>query len=179
MNWTLSGNNGSCSTYDTQPFPPVGPDVTGGVIFGGPGLTYGGHAYNIPAEVAWKNLPIDTSYQGSYTITASSWSSGAGCPFNMACETLSTAGTSQFMGEFQISAGPCAGTFYVSNSISATQLQYLLPAQPAGDPNACTSGKLLWPDVRQFGSTVYQSDGSGSGGSNPPAAPRNLRAVVN
>jgi len=33
---------------------------------------------DIPAAIAWKTLPIDTNYQNSYTITASSWSSGTG-----------------------------------------------------------------------------------------------------
>ena len=37
----------------------------------------GAPSIHIPAAVAWQNLPIDTAYQVSYTITGSSWSGGA------------------------------------------------------------------------------------------------------
>jgi len=35
--------------------PPIGPDVTGGPI-------EAGHAYNIPAALAYASLPADNSY---------------------------------------------------------------------------------------------------------------------
>ena len=47
-----------CATYTTQPFPPIGPDVTGGSYMSG-------HAYDIPARIAWNNLPSDPSYSGT------------------------------------------------------------------------------------------------------------------
>ena len=47
-----------CSSYTTQPFPAIGPDVTGGAFASG-------HAYGIPAYVAWTNLPSDPSYSGT------------------------------------------------------------------------------------------------------------------
>src|SRR5262249_884511 len=36
-----------------------GPDVTGGPLMGG-------HAYNIPAAVAWASLPLDNNYATSW-----------------------------------------------------------------------------------------------------------------
>jgi hypothetical protein len=48
----------SCATYSTQPFPPIGPDVTGGAYMSG-------HVYGIPAYIAWINLPSDPSYAGT------------------------------------------------------------------------------------------------------------------
>ena len=82
----------SCATTQTQPFPTFGPDVTGGTYNAGTG-------YDNPASVAIKNLPIDTTYQNSYTITASSWTSNA--------ETLTVSGlpasASHIMGGFQLS----------------------------------------------------------------------------
>ncbi len=171
--WKVCTNWPTCSTFTTQPFPPIGPDVTGGSIYGDYRFAggYAGHANNIPAYIAWSTLPIDTNYQHSTAITASSWSGGV--------ETLTFSnaafGGDAPIGEFQISSGNCAGTFMVTNVPSTTTLQYAV----ASNPGSCTSENLLWPDVRQFGSTVYQNDSSGSGsGSNPPAAPTSLSAIV-
>ena len=67
----------SCSTSQTPPMPPIGPDVMGGPYASGFG-------YDIPAEIMYKTAPIDSTYQNSYTITASSWSGGT--------ETLTVSG---------------------------------------------------------------------------------------
>ena len=53
----------------------------------------------------------------------------------------------------------------VTNVPSTTTLQYAV----ASNPGSCTSENLLWPDVRQFGSTVYQNDTT-SPSSSPAAA---------
>ena len=45
----------SCASYSTPPMPPIGPDVTGG-------QNMNGYAYNIPAFLAWTNLPTDPAY---------------------------------------------------------------------------------------------------------------------
>ncbi len=45
----------SCASYATPPLPAIGPDVSGG-------QNINGHAYNIPAALAWTNLPLDSSY---------------------------------------------------------------------------------------------------------------------
>lgn len=47
-----------CATYIIQPFPPIGPDVTGGAYMSG-------HVYEIPARIAWVNLPSDSAYSGT------------------------------------------------------------------------------------------------------------------
>ena len=57
-----------------------------------------GFAYDNPAGIAWKNLPVDTSYQNSYTISSSSWAGGI--------ETLNVTGLpniQSLMGAFQLS----------------------------------------------------------------------------
>jgi len=59
----------ACATTQLQPFPPIGPDVTGGSYVNGA-------AYDIPAAIAFQNLPIDSNYQNSYSISSSSWSNG-------------------------------------------------------------------------------------------------------
>lgn len=48
-----------CASYGTPPMPPIGPEVTGG-----PNMS--GHAYNIPAALAWTGLPNDTNYRTSW-----------------------------------------------------------------------------------------------------------------
>jgi Pectate lyase superfamily protein len=45
----------SCALYSTPPMPPIGPDVTGGE-------NINGYAYNIPAYLAWSNMPTDSNY---------------------------------------------------------------------------------------------------------------------
>lgn len=159
--WAVCTNYPTCSATQSQPFPPIGPDVTSGSVIGG--YNYAGHAYDIPAAVAWKTLPIDTTYQSSYTITGSSWSGGT--------ETLTVSGLPNTpKGEFQISSGNCAGT-YVMNNSDASHVMYAEPS----NPGSCTAGTFKFPDVRQFGGAVYESDG---GGSSSVAAPTNLLVVV-
>ena len=48
----------SCASYTTPPMPPIGPDVTGG-------QNISGHAYNIPAYIAYNSLPLDSNYPGT------------------------------------------------------------------------------------------------------------------
>ena len=158
--WKVCTNYPTCSTFQTQPFPPIGPDVTGGDINGTGGFpNYAGLAYHIPAYVAWKNMPIDTSYQNSYSITGSSWSGGT--------ETLTVTGPAGVLisGEFQISGGACAGTFMMTGSTSST-VSYAL----ASNPGSCSGTTMKFPDVRQFNESVYQ-------GTSPPAPAAVMLAI--
>jgi hypothetical protein len=172
----------SCSHYTTQPFPPIGPDVTGGRS------DTGGYAYDIPAAVAWKNLPIDTSFQSSYTVTGSSWSSGT--------ETLTFASgvlpqcqvgnVCHLQGGFQLTTSnssyqaACTGGLSEVLITSAgpsgsmpTSITYTLASNPGS--NNCT-GTMYFPDVRQFDERVFQNDPAGDPTVNPPTG---LSAVVN
>jgi hypothetical protein len=144
----------SCATTRTQPFPPVGPDVTGGPYVNGT-------AYDIPAAAAWQNLPVDTSYQKSYSITSSSWSGGT--------ETLTVSGlpnTTHLLGGFQITGvaacnSPAGAEFLMTGSTSTT-IKYAV----ASNPGSCAGGTFKFPDVRQFDERVYQADSGGD--PNPP-----------
>jgi len=160
----------SCGSTQTQPFPAAGPDVTGGPYANG-------YAYDIPASLAYQHLPVDTSYQNSYTITGSSWSNGT--------ETLTVSGlpssSEHIMGGFQISGGNCAtsgagtptGAEVLMTGSSTTTISYAL----ASNPGSCASGTVEFPDVRQFDESVYQNDsGGGDPSVNPPTG---LSAVVN
>ena len=145
----------SCATSQTQPFPIAGPDKSGGPYVDG-------FAYDNPAGIAWKNLPVDTSYQNSYTISSSSWAGGI--------ETLNVTGLpniQSLMGAFQLSGVNSACTsgatfgnnseILMTGSTSAT-IQYALASNPG---SSCT-GTFLFPDVRQFDERVYESDSASS-----------------
>lgn len=150
----------SCANSTANPFPSAGPEVTGGDYING-------HAYDNPAQLAWRTLPIDTGLQNSYTITGSTWSGGR--------ETLTVSGLpggTQVFGPFQISGGNCAtsgagtptGTEVQMTGSSSSTVSYAL----ASNPGSCT-GTMKWPDVRQFDERVYLNDAS-SASLPPPTA---------
>jgi hypothetical protein len=151
----------SCSAFQTQPFPPIGPDVSGG-------NNASGYAYDLPAAVAFKNLPIDTAYQNSYAITSSTWSGGT--------ETLTVSGlpngSTHILGPFQVSGGNCStGTgeaYMTSSSAMSGTISYAL----ASNPGSCSGGTMKFPDVRQFDERVYVADPAVQ-----PAAPTGLTGI--
>ncbi|HEY1805452.1 MAG TPA: hypothetical protein VGG45_13340 [Terracidiphilus sp.] len=171
----FSPSSGICAgTTTAPPFPTCGPDVTGG-------NEVNGHCYDNPASIAYKTLPVDTTYQNSYSITASTWSnvSSTCAPAPAPCEILTVSGLpssgNRLMGPMQISGGSCATTgastatgseVYMTHATSTT-VTYSL----ASNPGACT-GTMLWPDVRQFDERVYEADSGsstrGGTGPNPP-----------
>lgn len=135
-----------CAHTVEPPFPAAGPDILGS-SFG-----FADYANDIPATIAWKTLPIDTSYQNTYPITGSSWSGG------VETFTVSLPSGTHIMGGFQFS-GTCAnfspfGELQMSSSTS-TSISFNLTA----NPGTC-SGNVLWPDVRQFDQRVYVTSSS-------------------
>jgi len=160
-NWSSFPN--SCSASQTPPFPTAGPEVSGGPYVNG-------HAYDIPAAVAFQNLPIDASLQNSYSITASVWLNGT--------ETLTIVGLPSLlhlMGGFQITGVPAcnspAGGEFVMTSSTVVTVSYAL----ASNPGNCGGGTMKFPDVRQFDERVYQADSGGNTSVNPPTS---LNAIV-
>ncbi len=156
------------STTQTPPFPPAGHDVTGGPYVNG-------HGYDIPAAIAYKNLPIDTSYQNySWSITNSAWAAGT--------ETLTVtglpAGSAHIMGGFQVTGAPnCnspAGGEFVMTGSSVTNgtIKYAL----AADPGTCVGGTMKFPNIRKFDRRVYMSDPAGGGQGNPRSNGRDYSA---
>jgi hypothetical protein len=162
----------SCAITQTQPFPIAGPDQSGGPYVNG-------YAYDNPASIAWQYLPIDATYQNSYTITGSSWSGGV--------ETLTVsglpAGSVHIEGPFQpsgLNSACTSGATFGSNSeiqitgSTSTTVQYAL----ASNPGVSCGGTMKFPDVRQFDERVYMADGSGVGDPPPPNPPTNMTATV-
>jgi len=170
LNWwkvctTWSSFPTGCSTTQAKPFPPIGPDVTGGTYMSG-------YAYDIPASIAWQKLPVDTTYQHSYSITGSSWSNGT--------ETLTISGlpsgSVHIMGGFQLSGAASAcnpsGAELLMTGSSSTTVSYAL----ASNPSASCTGNMLFPDVREFDERVYAADSTGQ--SAQPAPPTGLTGTV-
>jgi hypothetical protein len=163
LNWwsvckTWSTFPTACATTQLQPFPFAGPDLSGGAYVNG-------YAYDNPAATAWQNLPVDTAYQNSYTISSSSWSNGK--------ETLTISGSTPFpsgsvhiMGPFQMSGVSPAcmtgatfggnGEILMTGSSSTTVIFAL-----AANPGVSCTGTLLFPDIRQFDERVYENDSTG------------------
>lgn len=162
----------SCSATNTQPFPPVGPDVSGGPYVNGT-------AYDVPASIAWQSLPIDTTYQNSYTIASSSWSSSNGGTETLTFNSSALPKTTHLMGPFQISgtgSGTCTalpgnGECLMTAS-TATTVSYAL----ASNPGSLAGSVMKFPDVRQFDERVYENDPGGT--DPPPSPPTGLGAVV-
>lgn len=155
--WKVCTNYPTCSTTITPPFPNIGPDVSGGNIAWN-GINYAGHANENPAAIAWRTLPIDASYQQTFTISSSSWASGV--------ETLTFGagvlpGSTAPVGEFQLTGAPAACvTGYTNGQISminssATTVQYTLPVNPGV---SCATATFKYPDIRVFNESVYLTD---------------------
>jgi hypothetical protein len=129
-----------------------------------------GHANDIPAAIAFANLPIDASLQNSYSITGSAWANGT--------ETLTVSGLPNLlhlMGGFQITGvaacNSAAGAEFVMTTSTVATVSYTL----ASNPGNCAGGTMRFPDVRQFDERVYQADSSGSASVNPPTS---LNAII-
>ena len=130
----------SCSSTQTPLYPAIGPEVTTG--------TENPHANDIPAAVAWRSLPIDTSYQASYGIQSSSWSGG------IETLTLSSSFPVTPMGGFQLTGAPAAcnpsaGELIMTGS-SGNAVSYAV-----ANPGVSCTGTMKWPDIRQFDERVY------------------------
>lgn len=151
--WKVCTNYPTCSTSYIPPFPANGPDVAGGTYTG-----FGvGTANDIPAAKAWRTLPIDTSLQQSYAITGSSFTGGV--------ETLTVSGLPvgmHLMGPMKISGGNC-DTAGVEVNITSNNAPGGTPttiSYARGSSASCTTGSVLWPQVRQFNKAVFQNDGN-------------------
>lgn len=166
----------TCASSTTPPFPANGPDVL--AASGAPN----NYANDIPAAVAWKNLPTDTTLQNSYVVSGSSWATNSA---GVGTETLTVATmpVTYPEGGFQLVGAnpacyPSSGFSYtgrsdgeiIITSSSATSISYALATNPG---TSCT-GTLKWPDVRQFDERVYGLD-SGGAAPNPPT---NLTATA-
>jgi hypothetical protein len=167
----------TCASTQTTPFPPIGPDVTGGTATAasfGVAAGVAGHANDIPASIAYYYLPIDPTYQSSYTITSSSWSGGT--------ETINISpafpSVTHIMGGFQLTGSPAAcnpsgGELFITNS-STTSVSYTL----ALNPGVACGGTMKFPDVRQFDERVYESDSGGGSGTQVVQPPPVVNATV-
>lgn len=165
-NYTTAGGCGG--TYSYPAFPFNGPDVTGGNGFGG-------FANDIPAAVAWKNLPVDPAYQNSYTVTAATWTSGK---VTLTVTGFGTFGGSGVLGgnagEFTLTGMNPSG--YNCNQCQLVtglngQVSYALAVNPG---TYISGGTFQFPNIRVWNETVFQTDSSTN-----PVVPITAPAPVN
>lgn len=160
--WKANINYPTSTAFYIAPFPPIGPDVTGGP---GPG----GHAYHIPAEAVWVNAPVDTHYSSTYNLThASCVTSAPGYAGNLATVNVSVPtknypsgimritgtggvppsgydGEWNFTGTFDSQASLTSASFYVSSCPGTLGVV----------------GTMQYPIVKQFdAAAMYQMDGT-------------------
>jgi hypothetical protein len=159
--WKVCTNYPTCSASAIPPFPAIGPDVSAGEGVNVTVDSLTGHAYPIPAEIAYNDLPIDTSYEKTVSVSAASWSAG------VATITLSSVPPLANQGEYHYLAGRFVlsgvspsgynGTYNVSSSnCSATcTVTYALTSNPG---TYSSGGSFVFPTIPQFNETVYQSD---------------------
>jgi hypothetical protein len=124
--WKVCTNYPACTTFSTPPFPPIGPDVSGGP---GPG----GFAFAIPAEVAFQNLPVDPAYEEPVSVSGVTWSGGVATVTLASVPALANDGEyhylsgqftvsgvtpSNYNGTFQVASSTCNGTCTVTYALA-------------------------------------------------------------
>lgn len=174
------------TTWGTPGWPPMGPDVDatgspldttcpGGIITNGgqsstgtgPGSFtrcdgIGHHAYQIPAQICYNNLPLDTQWQhpltganvgAGFTVTHATWAS-TGCSLGRPCVTLTVDNDLDPNKAFTYSMEVTGidppgynGTFQVE-AITPTTLTYWLATNP-GTPYT-GGGMVTTPNYKQF-----------------------------
>ncbi len=148
------------------PFPPIGPDVTGGT---GPG----GYAHDIPAKRCYNMTPIDTSWNGPVvTATGSSWASGVvtvdipATPFNeTSLITLSGWTPAAYNGTYGLGSKSSSTLPYAPATGPKTSLTFLMPNDPGG---AGTGGTVQFtPQIAAFDANNCYSDLTLPRASNP------------
>lgn len=141
-NWTTFPT--SCSGSQTPYFPTVGPDITGGAYVNGA-------AYDNPAAVAYKYLPIDTSRQNSLTITASAWSNTAST-----CQIVAGAGG------ILTDVAPCEILTVDFSSIDNGSVEHIMGGfQLSGVNSACIPAGTSFSNV--YGNNEILMTGSTTG----------------
>ena len=155
------------TTWGTPGWPAMGPDVdaTGSpldttcsitaVTGTGPGSFsqcdgIGHHAYQIPAQICYANLPVDTQLQKTFVVRGASHNGISG---NLGEVTLTTNNTLNTASPYSytievtgISPAGYNGTFQVHRA-TATTITYWLSANPGPYSNG---GMVTTPNYKQF-----------------------------
>lgn len=181
--WSVWTNYPSDTSVYTAPWPPIGPDVTGGT---GPG----GYGYATPAQAAYLDLPVDSAYTETTGISGASWSGGAATITTSAVPAAFGEGEYHFIGGKITVAGvsPAGydGTFIATASscgASSCSVTYGLAPNPG---SYASGGSFLWPQVDQFNAAVYHGAPAsaspsirfGPGGTSVATASRNSAEVT-
>jgi hypothetical protein len=136
--------------WGTPPWPPIGPDVSGG---SGPG----GYSYPIPAQLCHDNTALDSTYSKTYSVSTATWSQweyssydpGAGISGYL---TVTLSGTNTLLGGEIITISgvnpPGYNGTYVLNSIFSSGGLMLI--QPTNPGTYISGGTVSGPQVLAF-----------------------------
>lgn len=169
------------TAYGSAPWPPIGPDVTGGNLTDGGGGTLGGYANKIPARICYENLPLDMNYDSSsFTITGATWNATGG-GFGQPIITLTvnnsipnpvpnvTSQTTFHLSGMTNTSGPSLNGDWIVYSTTSTTVSfgYLVTPGTIGFGSAV----FTWPNIRQFdaGSSLCNYGAVASNPALPPA----------
>lgn len=151
--------SGKPAWFGSTPFPPIGPDVTGGDI-----PNVGGFAYNIPAAQCFGSTPVDPSYATASNGVTATWSNGiATATLGANAAEINPASTITITG--MTPSGYNCQHCVVTASTSTT-VSYAV----ASNPGAGSGGTAYWPDLLAFGADKCYSGG--------PDAPTNLTGTA-
>lgn len=172
-NWTSFPTG--CNATQTTPFPPNGPELTGGP-------DGGGFSYPLPANIAYNNLPNDPNYQIAYPLTSATWSGGVET-IVVNLSSMDNGSSEHTMGPFRLcntavanvctvpvaaACVPASGLSFtgrsdnevyirsVSRGATNTTITYDLPINPGA---ANCNVNMLYPDIRMYDqSATYLND---------------------
>ena len=152
------------TTWGTPPWPPIGPDISGGI---GPG----GHANHIPAELVFANEAIDPAFTSSYSVTGTP-SCSSTATGNLV--TLAVSITGYYPSGWAIVSGitPSGynGTYNFTGTFSGTNLTSMSYYVPSCPGSYVSGGTVAWAQIRAFNPKDYSSAGISISPSSLPGA---------
>jgi hypothetical protein len=132
--------------WATPPWPAIGPDITSGNAPDGSG----GYAYSIPAQLAYNNLGVDSSYQITpLTVTGSLWSSSNGS------YTVSSTSALALGDTISVSSSSVSGYNgnWMVTGLTGTTIQVFMPTNP-GSSCSSSCGTVNYPNILAFDAKV-------------------------
>lgn len=167
--------NGFAQTpWGTGSCPSIGPDVTGGNV-----PNYGGHAYYIPAAIAFQNLPIDPNHSVTNSVTGATCATSSGT--STVTLTIGSQAASLDLSTIIVVTGMSPsgyntppGNLTQISATTGTTVSYAVPSCPGP---FVSGGAAVAPTVFSFNaSNFYGPPGSSTAGGPPP--PTGLTGTV-
>lgn len=155
------------TAWGSPAWPPIGAGVSASGPFdatcsGSPTACdgVGNKSYQIPAQIAFNNSPIDPAYQQTFTVTGASWANTIDHGQIYPGTVTLTIGTHPLVATDTVTVtgvNPAGynGTFEV-DSVGTNTITYYVPTNPG---TWVSGGSVSWPNIRLFNAeNSYPSD---------------------